>query len=107
MTVNIAGTFKKDVREFNGLEAIAKELTEEPLTRQVVVGLIETKKTTKDHTDGGSETVTVRFVHLEALADEAAADGRKLMDDAYRARTNRNESAPVDDGLFDGPQAKE
>lgn len=65
MTVLISGTFKQDDRDLNGLTQISKELIEEPLTRHVVIGVVETKRVVRDIADGGTETPTVRFVQIE------------------------------------------
>lgn len=100
MTVNIAGTFKKDERELNGLEAIAEDLIGNPLERRVVAALVETKRVVEDFADGGSKRVVTSIVHIEPLTGDAATDARKYLDEAYRARTGRDESAPTDT-IFD------
>jgi len=103
--VNVAGTFKKDQRELNGLESIAQELIDSPLERRVVAALVETRRVVKDFADGGSERVVTGIVHIEPLTGDAATDTRKHLDEAFRARTGRDDSPA--DTLFDGPQAKE
>jgi hypothetical protein len=97
-TVNIQGTFKKDNREFNGLESVASDLTTRPHDRVIVIGIVETRKITQDVADGGTEAVTVRFTALEPVAGQAAIDARAMLDKAYSERTGR--SAPPDT-LFD------
>lgn len=87
MSVNISGTFRKDDRQLNGLESVAEDLIEDPLTRHVVVGIVETKRIVKDISDGGTETPTVRLVQIEPLDGEAADDAQTLMEKAFQART--------------------
>lgn len=91
MTIKISGTFKKDQREYNGLEAIAKTLAEYPLDRVYVVGVIETKKITKNVDDGGTEDVTIRFVQIEALGDDAGRTVKELLQTAFKERVGRDE----------------
>lgn len=100
MSVNISGTFKSDDRDLNGLERITKELIEEPLTRHVVVGIVETKRVVRDIADGGTETPTVRFVQIEPLDGPAAERARTMLAEACEARTGQQ----PDETLFDhGP----
>jgi hypothetical protein len=97
MTVNIAGTFKKDQREYNGLEAIASKLIDDPLTRRVVVGVVETKRIVRDMADGGTETAVVRFVHLEAVDGDQGEQAKQMLAKAYTERTG----GQADETLFD------
>ena len=103
MTVKIKATFKKDERAFNGLSAVEKELIEEPLTRQVVVGIVETSKVVRDVEDGGTESPTIRFIQLEPLDGEAAVDAKRMLDEAYQKRTGNG----AQDTLFDGAADKD
>lgn len=96
MTVKIKATFKKDERAFNGLSALEKELIEEPLTRHVVVGIVETSKVVRDVEDGGTESPTIRFVQLEPLEGESAVEARRFLAEAYAKRTGNQ------DTLFEG-----
>lgn len=96
MTVLIKGTFKRDEREFNGLEAIHEELCEKMLDRHVIVAVIETHKVTKD--SAGTVTPTVRLLQIEPLDGEAADQARELLDKAYAGRTG---APPPPPSLFD------
>lgn len=100
MTVNIAGTFKKDQRENNGLESIIDALVTHPLDRHVVVALVETKRVTRDVADG-TDTPTVRFVMIEPLNGEAAATARELLNKAQTARIGHTQP-----DLFEGTEAE-
>lgn len=101
MTVNIAATFKRDERENNGLTAIADQLIEEPLTRHVVVGLIETKRVTKDVADD-TETPTIKFVMLEPLDGAPAKTAQDLLNAARMARLGRGTDPTLLDSV--GPE---
>ena len=100
--VAIKGNFARDDQEFNGLEEFADELIANPLSRKVVVGVIETARIVRDITAGGVETATVRFVQLEVLSGADGEQVEAMMDTSYRTRTGRAE-APQD-SLFDAPQ---
>jgi len=102
--VQISGTFKKDERIFNGLEAIAKELIEHPLTRHLVVGVIETSGINKTAASNWAETATVRFPAIEVVTGDAAITVRGILEAAYAERTGR--SAPPDT-LFSAPGVDE
>lgn len=96
--VNISGTFKKDTRPNNGLEAIAEELVRDELTRHVIVGLIELHRVVKD--PGEAPRPTVRFVAIEPLREEDAAEqGRQMLNQARNARG----LSLVPEDLFDMP----
>lgn len=93
--VNIAGTFKKDERENNGLEEIAKDLIENPLTQHVVVAIVETRRIVHNVADGGTRTPTVRFTQIEPLDGSDAEQARAMLDAAYRRRTGRPDGPVV------------
>lgn len=101
MTVKISASFAKKDRELNGLDHIGDELLDKPYERRYAVITYEPKFAKKDFTEGGSEDVTIRVAHIEALVDEAAINqARALMDAAFEARTGRPAPDPT---LFDGP----
>lgn len=98
MAINIKAAMKRDERELNGLEHIVKELIDDPMTRRVVVGVIEVARITADYEDGGTEVPTVKFVQIEPMVDDAAIKaGRDLLAAAYKARTGQ----VVEETLFD------
>jgi len=101
--VKIQGTFKKDEREYNGLESIGDELINSPLVRHVVVAVIETVTYEVNVRDGGTKTPKVRLVSVEPLQGDAAVHATKLRDEAYHERTGQIAPPPT---LFDGDQAE-
>jgi hypothetical protein len=86
--VNISGTFKRDSRPFNGLEAIADQLLDHELAdeRYVVVAVVR-PHASKWSAEDGIETPTVRFDQIEVLGEDAAKQARVFLDDVYRERT--------------------
>lgn len=95
--VNISGTFKKDSRPSNGLEAIADALVKDELGRHVVVGIVELHKVVKE--PGEAPRLTVRFVAIEPVDGDYEDQVREILD---KARTARGLNA-VPKGLFDMP----
>lgn len=90
--VNISGTFKKDSRPLNGLEAIAKQLLDRDnaLATYVVVGVVR-PHAIKWLADDGMETPTVRFESIEVLDGAGADRVREMIVAAYRARTGKDD----------------
>lgn len=97
--VNVSATFKKDERENNGLESIAKDLIENPMTRHVVVAVIETASVRTDYAAGGTITPTVRLVQVEPVDGADADQVRAVLDAAFRKRTGRDDNPAAT--LFD------
>lgn len=95
--VNISGTFKKDTRPNNGLEAIAEELVRDELARHVVIGIVELHKVVKE--PGEAPRPTVHFVAIEPLRGDAEGQGRQMLNQARNARG----LSIVPEGLFDMP----
>lgn len=95
--VNISGTFKKDTRPSNGLEAIAEDLIKDELRRHVVVGVVELHMVKK--APGEAPIPTVRFVAIEPLHGDAEDQGRQMLN---QARNGRGLSI-VPESLFDMP----
>lgn len=86
MTVDIQATFSKKEKPRNGLENIAKDLIEDPLTPRYAVVRFFSPNHKVNNLDG-TDIPVVRFDYVEPMlsdADEAAA--RKLLDRAYKAR---------------------
>lgn len=102
--VNISGTFRKDERPYNGLEAIAKQLLDRDNSgiTHVVVGIVR-PHAIKWTADDGMETPTVRFDAIEVLDDDDAAAAKEMLATAYRARTGRD-SDPQDTLPFEANQ---
>lgn len=101
MAVQVQATFKKDEREYNGLEGAREDFIAQPLERRTIVATVEVTTITKDIRDGGTETPTVRLVNVEVLAGEDALTARKLLDAAYHERTGQTAPPPslFDDGV--------
>lgn len=97
--VNVQSAFKKDERENNGLESIGKELIENPMTRHVIVAVVETTRIVTDIAAGGTRTPTVRLVQVEPLDGSDAEQGRAMLDAAFRKRTGREDNPAA--SLFD------
>lgn len=103
MTVNIKSTFKKDSKEFNGLddEVIRKGLVEEPLARRYIVAMVETSKVTTDVEGGGIIIPTVRLVSVEVCDGDDAIVVKEILDGRFKRRTGRT----VEPTLFDQDDA--
>lgn len=98
MTVDISATFTTKEQVRNGLVAIADQLTDHPLERRVVIGVVECIRTKIDHTNGGAETPVVKFVHIEPMLSQMEVEeAQKLLDRACRARTGRGPDDPLPD----------
>lgn len=99
MTVNLKATFKKDQKEYNGLdeEQTRKGLIEEPLARRYVVAMIETSKVVKDIEAGGTLVPTVRIISIEVLDGDDAIVAKEMLDKKFKVRTGRD----VQPSLFD------
>jgi hypothetical protein len=105
VTVDISATFTTKEQVRNGLVAIADQLTDHPLERRVVIGVVECIRTKIDHTNGGAETPVVKFVHIEPMLSQMEMDeAKKLLDRACRARTGRGPDDPLPDE--DAPKRK-
>jgi hypothetical protein len=101
MAVNIKGTFKKDDRPNNGLEAIREEIHRNPHRRIVVVAIVSAHTGKVDYKEGGYVTPTVSFDNIEPMMSGAdAKDALELLGHAFEARTG-NPMPPM--SLFDGP----
>lgn len=100
--VAIKGSFGHDEQEFNGLEAYATDLVDNPLQRRVVVGIIETVRIVRDIAKGDVETPTIRFVQVEVLNGAEADQASAMLQKRFRQRTGRE--ADGQEGLFGNPQ---
>ncbi len=93
--VHIMGTFAKDDRPNNGLEAIADLLIKDELTPVWVVGVVVPHAYTKKA--GEELSPTVRLAAVEALFGDRAAEARALLDEQRRERKAGN----FEGSLFD------
>lgn len=102
MTVNLSGTFKRDELDLNGLESIVDQLIEKRYENVLCAVLIRPKRIVDECDEGGAKRVVTKVVHIEPLTGDAAEAAKKYLDEAYRARTGRTESAEADSTLMDG-----
>lgn len=87
MAIKISGSYKKDERAYNGLEAIAKDLIEEPHTEHYIIAKVGCLRIAEEIEDGGSKTVTVKLRHIEVmLSNKDEADAKKIFERAAKAR---------------------
>jgi hypothetical protein len=100
MTVKVKGTWKKDEREYNGLddETLRKGFEQHPLERHYVVALVQPHKTEIMHSDGGVHVPTVAIVQVEAVTGDDATVVKALLEARFAERTGRHQSEPT---LFD------
>src|SRR5262245_37645981 len=84
MIVNLSGTFAKDKRPDNGLDEIGDKLNTDRLMRIPVAGLVEYHG--HHETVGRPEYISVRFVALEPVFDDAAEQVRQILDQARKQR---------------------
>lgn len=87
MGVAIKAKFGKDKKAWNGLEAITDDLLEKPLQEHYVICRVRSARTVVDHENGGAQTPTVSFVHIEPmLSDKDETAAKKLFEAACKAR---------------------
>jgi hypothetical protein len=99
--VGISGTFPKDERPNNGLEAIYDDLLKDELTSRVIVGVV-VPHAYAPRKVGEPDIPVVRFVYIEVV-DGDNADVVREMIDAVRLRRNVGPAQPTLplDGLRD------
>lgn len=95
--VHISGTFKKDERSENGLEAIAEELVKDELSQRLIVGIVVPHAFKK--IAGEAMTPTVRIIAVEVVDGNDAGTVRDLIN-SYRAK--RHQTAVQDSLPFVG-----
>lgn len=72
----------------NGLDALARDLIDNPRDVHVVVALVDCKKTTTDNDDGTVEP-TARIRRIEAITDEDKELAAKMLRRALEKRTGK------------------
>jgi hypothetical protein len=82
--VNLKGTFSKDQRPNNGLDAIAEALNRNRLRRIAVVGIIAYHA--HHEAVGRPESITVEFEAIEATDGDADEQVRQILDQQRKAR---------------------
>lgn len=95
--VNIKGTFSKDKRPNNGLDAIADKLKADHFLRVAVVGIVEFHA--YHDVVGRAESISVDFAAVEPVFGDADEQARQMLDQARKARGLGN----VELTLFDAP----
>lgn len=98
MGVQIQGKIRKDQQEYDGLGAIADDLIEAPLRRRLCVVEVEVVDYKVDVANGGIRTPKVRVTRIEPMEADSGMHARKLLDEAYAARTGKTAPSPT---LFD------
>lgn len=96
--VNLSGTWTKDERPNNGLEEIAQDLIAHQLRRHVVIGIVTFAGSTRPG-PGEPESPRVKFLAIEPLFDDAAEQGRQMLDQARKLRN----LGLLAESLFDVP----
>jgi hypothetical protein len=105
VSVNIKAQFAAKERPRNGLENIAKQLVDDPLTPVWIVARAFCPRTSVNNLEGGAITPVVQLDLIEPMlttADEAKA--KALLDRNYKARNGHlppetllGEPEPADD----------
>jgi hypothetical protein len=105
MTVKVKGQWKKDTREYNGLdvEDVRKELMAHPLQRRYALCLLELSKVEELVQEGGTKVPTISIVHIELTDGDDAAVTQEMLENRFNVRTGRRPQA----SLFDGPDVDE
>lgn len=104
-TVAIQASFGKDQKIYNGLEAIAEDLLDKPLEEHYIIAKVRTAYTKTDYKNGGAETPTVEFAHIEVmLSDKEEAAAKKLFEQACKLRLGE---LPQQTLFEDAPQAND
>jgi len=104
--VKLKGTWSKNERDSNGLEAISGDLVKNEFSRYYVVGVVEQHKVTKE--PGEAPIPTARFVAIEVAKDDDEDIARDMLDRARKGRglgqvPDDLFSASREDFNFDGP----
>ena len=86
MTVKIRGQWKKDDREYNGLESIAGQLLKKPLEDRYAVLKYRVGTVEIDVKGGGTRTPKIDIEHIEPLDGDDADAAEMLMDKLFAAR---------------------
>ena len=106
MGVQIKASFKKGTKMYNGLDAIEKELLDEPLREHIVIAKVRASKTEIDHLNGGTQTPQVEFHHIEVmLSDKEESAARGLFEAACKARLGEVPQATLFEAVGDGTPA--
>ena len=72
----------------NGLNALRRQLVNDPTREHVIVAVIDCSKTETD-TDTGHVEPTVRLIRVEAVMDSDTTDARAMLHRALAKRTGR------------------
>lgn len=104
MTVKLKGQWKKDTREYNGLdvEAVRKELLAHPLQRRYAVVLLELSKVEELVQEGGTKVPTISVVHIEVTSGDDETVTKDMLGNLFNVRTGRQPQA----SLFDSDDAE-
>ncbi|GAA4681255.1 hypothetical protein [Phytohabitans rumicis] len=104
--VNISGTFAKDERPYNGLEAIAEQLVDDEFGTHYTISRIKPHGYNKK--PGEAVVPVAKHEHIEVVTGDDAEWVAKKLDERYRARSER-EAGPAtplpSPGQVDGQMA--
>jgi hypothetical protein len=107
MTVKYKAAFKKDTREYDGLdhEPTRKAIISNPLQRIYAVVALDVAKVENMVEQGGALVPQMKIVHIEPQEGDNLIVVREMLDASYRARTGQPGGAQP--SLFDqdDPQA--
>lgn len=108
MTVKYKASFKKDTRDYDGLdhEPTRKAIIGNPLQRIYAVVALDVAKVENMVDQGGALVPQMKIVHIEPQEGDALIVVREMLDASYRARTGQPGGQA---SLFDqdDPQANE
>jgi len=91
LTVKIKGTWKKDDKEYNGVDTDVerKAMLEKPLDRRYAVISYDVAKTETLHQDGGVQVHQIALVQIEPVDGDDLTVVREILDNRFRTRTGR------------------
>lgn len=107
MTIKYKGAFKKDTREYDGLDAedVRKGIIVNPLQRVYAVVALDVAQVVNQVDQGGSLVPQMKIVHIEPQNGDNLIVVREMLDSSFRARTGNGAQASLFDQ--DDPQANE
>lgn len=107
MTVKYKASFKKDTREYDGLdhEPTRKGIIGNPLQRIYAVVALDVAKVENMVEQGGALVPQMKIVHIEPQEGDSLIVVREMLDASFRARTGQGAQASLFDQ--DDPQANE
>jgi hypothetical protein len=87
VTIKIAAQFTKETRELNGLNAIEKDMLDNPHDEWYIVARVVNAHSGINHLDGDSKDARAHLAHIEPLWGDDETAAKELLSKAYKART--------------------